>query len=188
MTRRVDTADLWVNHKIDLATRTVLLNGGFDDDLLERLVLAFQLFSNKQDPVTVLLNSGGGDVNVCLGMYDLVRGADFHVTIKVVGEAASAGAVFLQAADWRVITKHSHIMFHAGTMTLVEDHIENVDRVRRHMRKKDLRTDEIMLARIQVKKPDFTMRKFKAKNLFDNWQDAQTALSWGLVDEVLETE
>lgn len=63
-------------------------------------------------PVTVNLNSPGGDMFEGLAIYNLLREHDGEVTIKVLGLAASAASVIAMAGDQVQIARAGFLMIH----------------------------------------------------------------------------
>jgi ATP-dependent Clp endopeptidase proteolytic subunit ClpP len=81
-------------------------------DSIDRL-LDFEFASHE--PITILLNSPGGDVFDGLLLFDTlqdIRRKGVHVTVKVRGLAASMGSILSQAGDTRVISRNSWFMIH----------------------------------------------------------------------------
>lgn len=62
--------------------------------------------------VTVYINSPGGDLFEGLGIYSLLREYDGHVTVKILGLAASAASIIALAADDVQISRSGFFMIH----------------------------------------------------------------------------
>jgi ATP-dependent Clp protease protease subunit len=98
--------------------RDVYLIGDIEKDsargVIERLR---ELASESARPITLYINSAGGNVTDGLAIHDTIRqlvAHDIEVTIVVQGMAYSMGSVVLQAASpgRRVAFPHSWIMIH----------------------------------------------------------------------------
>lgn len=63
-------------------------------------------------PVTVNVNSPGGDMFEGLAIYNLLREHDGEVTIKVLGLAASAASIIAMAGDTVQIARAGFLMIH----------------------------------------------------------------------------
>ena len=50
---------------------------------------------DPREPVTIYINSGGGEVNAGLLIYDTIQACEFHVNIICAGMAASMAAIIL---------------------------------------------------------------------------------------------
>lgn len=63
-------------------------------------------------PVTVNINSPGGDMFEGLAIYNLLREHDGEVTVKILGLAASAASVVAMAGDTVQIARAGFLMIH----------------------------------------------------------------------------
>lgn len=63
-------------------------------------------------PVTVNVNSPGGDMFEGLAIYNLLREHDGEVTVKVLGVAASAASIIAMAGDTVQIARSAFFMVH----------------------------------------------------------------------------
>lgn len=75
----------------------------------------------KGNPVTVNINSPGGDLFEGLTIYNLLREHDGEVTIKVLGMAASAASVIAMAGDKVEIARGGFLMIHNAWSISVGD-------------------------------------------------------------------
>ncbi|KLB48562.1 peptidase, partial [Xanthomonas euvesicatoria] len=63
-------------------------------------------------PVTVNVNSPGGDMFEGLAIYNLLREHDGEITVKVLGLAASAASIIAMAGDTVQIARAGFLMIH----------------------------------------------------------------------------
>lgn len=63
-------------------------------------------------PVTVNINSPGGDMFEGLAIYNLLREHDGEVTVKILGLAASAASIIAMAGDTVQIARAGFLMIH----------------------------------------------------------------------------
>lgn len=70
------------------------------------------LRSLGKGPVTVNMNSPGGDMFAGLAIYNLLRAHPGEVTVKVLGMAASAASVIAMAADTIQVARAGFVMIH----------------------------------------------------------------------------
>jgi ATP-dependent protease ClpP protease subunit len=100
----------------DLAERTLFLNGTiaseswFDDDVTPALFKS-DLDSGK-GPITVWINSPGGDVWAAAQIYNMLLSYTGKVTVKIDGLAASAASVIAMAGDEVLVSPVSMLMIH----------------------------------------------------------------------------
>lgn len=70
------------------------------------------LLPENNEPLEVVINSGGGDVYAGSEIYTALRDYRGDVTVKVVGIAASAASVIAMAGDTIEISPTAQIMIH----------------------------------------------------------------------------
>lgn len=75
-------------------------------------IVASVLRKNKGKPVTVNINSPGGDFFEGLAIYNLLKEHDSDVTVRIVGMAASAASVVAMAGDTIKIAEAGFFMIH----------------------------------------------------------------------------
>jgi len=76
------------------------------------------------DPITLFINSGGGDVDEALAIYDVMRSIDCPVHTIGTGIVASAAGLLLAAGDTRVAMPSCWFMAHHVTADTDSDHPE----------------------------------------------------------------
>src|SRR5919107_5475145 len=167
--------------------RDIYLVGDIDKDSarisIERLR---ELANDSRRPITLYINSAGGNVTDGLALHDAIRQlvlGGIEVTIVVQGMAYSMGSVVLQAASAgrRLAFPHSWIMIHepakwAGwqSTTAAAQHLERL---------KQMQDQIYRILSSRSGKPLRQIIKDTKRN--DFYLDAQKALEYGLVDRVL---
>jgi ATP-dependent Clp endopeptidase proteolytic subunit ClpP len=98
--------------------RDIYLVGDIEKDTARSAIERLRELANESDnPITVYINSAGGNVTDGLALHDSIRllvAKGIEITIVVQGMAYSMGSVVLQAASpgRRVAFPHSWIMIH----------------------------------------------------------------------------
>lgn len=167
-----------------LETRTILLSGQVNKELAERVIRQMLLLEAKSsDPIKVMIDSPGGDVDAGYAIFDMARFIRPQVWMIGMGLVASAGALILLAApkERRVAFPNSHFLIHQplsglrGVATDIEIHAREIEKTRDRLNK--LIADETgqPLERV-VKDTDR-----------DYWMGAEDAVSYGLVSRVVRT-
>src|SRR5690606_12912230 len=100
---------------VDSDTITILDVIGYDwwsgeGVTAKRIEAALRKIGNK--PVSVLINSPGGDFFEGVTIYNLLREHPAQVTVKILGLAASAASVIAMAADRIEIANLGFMMIH----------------------------------------------------------------------------
>jgi ATP-dependent Clp protease protease subunit len=99
-------------------TRAIHVSGDIDENSVAKAVRGIELLcSSSLDPITLYLNSGGGDVEEGYGLFDAVQTCKAHVTAVALGSCQSMAATILLAADVRVMSMNSTLMFHGPKLT-----------------------------------------------------------------------
>jgi len=167
-----------------LETRTILLSGQVNKELAERVVRQMLLLEAKSsDPVMVMIDSPGGDVDAGYAIFDMARFIRPEVWMIGMGLVASAGALILLAApkERRVAFPNSHFLIHQplsglrGVATDIEIHAREIEKTRDRLNK--LIADETGQPLDRVVKD--TDR--------DYWMGAEDAVTYGLVSRVVRT-
>lgn len=84
----------------------------WEDGITASMVTSRLKEIGEENPVTILINSGGGDMFEGIAIYNLLKEHKGEVTVKVVGLAASAASIIAMAGDVRRIDPSSFIMIH----------------------------------------------------------------------------
>jgi ATP-dependent Clp protease protease subunit len=170
--------------------RDVYLIGDIEKDTarlcIERLR---ELASENDKPITLFINSAGGNVTDGLAIHDAVRhiiSRGIDITIIVQGMAYSMGSIVLQAASdgQRFAFPHSWIMIHepakwAGwqSTSAAAQHLERLKQMQ----------DQIY--RILSSRSGKPLRQIiRDTKRTDLYLDAQSALEYGLIDAVVAGE
>lgn len=181
--------DRWFDYSVYAPKRLLYIGDGdgeVDANMHELAIKGLLFLDSWSDaPITVHLNSMGGDWYHGMGIYDTIQALRSHVTIIVTGSAMSMGSLILQAADTRILSPHSCVMIHDGSEHLQAD-CKSVEAWAEQSKKTRKRMYEIYLERIRAKKPRFTMKQVEALCSHDTVLSAEQAIEYGLADQVLE--
>jgi len=146
------------------------------------------LESMNHDPITILFSSGGGDIIQGMAIYDRIKSSPCHVTVKVFGCAMSMGSIILQAADDRVMSRNSSLMFHDGTSYAAGNNHETRN-MANFMFDYGKRIDTILFNKINEKRDKdntahMSRRTFDDLSLKSQWMFAERAVKEGLADRI----
>jgi ATP-dependent Clp protease, protease subunit len=169
--------------------RELYLVGDIDKDsarsVIERLR---ELANDNARPITLYLNTAGGNVTDGLAIHDSVREIvtrGVEVTIVVQGMAYSMGSIVVQAASpgRRLAFPHSWIMIHepakwAGwqSTTAAQHHLDRLKQMQAQIYQ--------ILARRSGRPLKQIIRDTRRTDLY---LDARKALSYGLIDAVVDS-
>jgi len=172
------------------ALRDIYLIGDIEKETASACIEKLrQLAAANARPITIYINSAGGNVTDGLALHDAVRqivSSGIEVTIVVQGMAYSMGSVVLQAASEgrRLAFPHSWIMIHepakwAGwqSTTAAAQHLERLKQMQDQIYK--------ILSSRSGKPLRQIIRDTKRT---DFYLDAPKALEYGLIDAVVAGE
>ena len=170
--------------------RDVYLVGDIEKDTARTCIERLRELANDNTrPITLFINSAGGNVTDGLAIHDAVRhiiSRGIEITIIVQGMAYSMGSIVLQAASdgRRLVFPHSWIMIHepakwAGwqSTSAAAQHLERLKQMQDQIYK--------ILSFRSGKPLRQIIRDTKRTDLY---LDAQSALEYGLIDAVVAGE
>jgi ATP-dependent Clp protease protease subunit len=98
----------------------IMLGNLFDFISKARLILEHRPEESKEEPITLLLNTNGGDVYEALGIIDYMQALSVPVNVIARGRAMSAGAMILCAGTGlRAASKNTTIMVHEASANII---------------------------------------------------------------------
>ena len=166
-----------------LKERIIFLTGQINDNVAS-LVTAQLLFLEAEDPkkeIYLYINSPGGLVTAGLGIYDTMQYVKPNISTLCIGQAASMGSFLLAAGTKgkRFSLPNSRIMVHQpsagfqGQATILK-----FMQMKFYLKKR--------LNEIYSKHTGKTVDEIKSALERDNFMTADSAKSFGLIDEVVE--
>ncbi|HEY3093078.1 MAG TPA: ATP-dependent Clp protease proteolytic subunit [Vicinamibacterales bacterium] len=168
--------------------RDIYLIGDIEKDTARGVIERLREFANDNNrPITLYINSAGGNVTDGLAIHDAVReivARGIEVTIVVQGMAYSMGSVVLQAASQgrRLSYPHSWIMIHepakwAGWQS-TSAAAQHLDR---------LKQMQAQIYRILAARSGKPLQKIiRDTKRTDFYLDAKKSLHYGLIDGIVE--
>jgi len=167
-----------------LKERVIFMVGQVEDQMAN-LIVAQMLFLESENPekdISLYINSPGGVVTSGMAIYDTMQFIRPHVSTVCIGQAASMGAVILAGGEKgkRHALPHSRVMIHQplggsqGQATDIEIHTKEILGTRDRLNK------------ILSDHSGKSMDDIKNDTDRDNFMTAEEALSYGLIDSVLE--
>ena len=167
-----------------LKERIIFLTGQINDNVAS-LVTAQLLFLEAEDPkkeIYLYINSPGGLVTAGLGIYDTMQYVKPEISTLCIGQAASMGSFLLGAGTKgkRFSLPNSRIMVHQpsagfqGQATDIEIHANEVLSLKKRLNE------------IYSKHTGKSVDEIKSALERDYFMTAETAKSFGLIDEVVD--
>ena len=174
------------DYGIDINDNIILIQDEIQTGLLFDVVSKVRLLkkiNTDLKSITILLNSGGGDVVETLGLIDYIRSLDrdgIKINIVCRGMAMSAAALLLTAGTGlRAASKHSKIMVHqlssftAGKLSDIKSNARFAEQLEEDC-------NQIME---ECTKKDKTWWKSNQQN--DYFITSEKALELGIIDKII---
>ena len=138
------------------------------------------------EEITIMINTPGGSIQDGLGLYDYIQYVKKTnpVTTKVFGQAASMGAVLLQAGSKRIMQPNAMIMMHEASISDEEGgfSFSTSDMEDHSKRMKDMQDG---LYAILAERSKLTPSQIKRRcNRKESWIRAKEAAELELIDAI----
>ena len=183
----------WTNHRIrnqdsgeETVERVLELYGTiaeeswFDDDITPK-EFRDELFSGS-GPVTIWINSPGGDCIAASQIYTMLMDYKGDVTVKIDGIAASAASVIAMAGTKVLMAPTAMMMIHNPATIAFGDHVD--------MAKAIEMLDEVKESIINAYEIKTSLPRKQLSKMMDEttWMNAKKAEELGFIDGILEDE
>ena len=166
-----------------LKERVIFLVGQVED-YMANLIVAQMLFLESENPdkdIHLYINSPGGSVTAGMAIYDTMQFIKPDVSTYCLGQAASMGAMLLAAGKKgkRYCLSHGRVMIHQplggfqGQASDIEIHA------------KEILSMKHKLNELLAHHTGQPLEVIEQDTDRDNFMDAQDAVKYGLVDEVM---
>ena len=169
-----------------LMNRIMFLKGEISSAVADNFLSQFLFLSEDPDkPVTIYINSPGGEVNAGLMIYDAINGSKLKITMICAGMAASIAAILLAGGQKgrRLILPHSKVMIHeplisngfGGSATSIKNISESI-----------LATKEITNA-LLAEHTGKSLEEINEATGYDHYMNAQEAIEFGICDRICKS-
>jgi len=165
-----------------LKDRIVILTGEIDDNLANSIIAQLlYLDSINNNDISLYINSPGGSVTAGMAIYDTMNFIKSDVSTICLGMAASMGAFLLSSGSKgkRYCLPNSEVMIHqplggaSGQATEIKIAAEHILKTRDKLNK------------ILAKNTNKDIAIIEKDTERDNYLDAESALKYGIVDQIL---
>lgn len=154
------------------------------EDHMANLIIAQMLFLESENPskdIYLYINSPGGSITSGLSIYDTMQFIKPDVSTICVGQAASMGAILLAggAESKRFSLPNSRMMIHQP-ISGFQGQASDID-----IHAKEVLKMKSLVNSILSKHTGKTEKQIAKDTDRDNFMDAESALKYGLIDEIL---
>lgn len=138
------------------------------------------------EPVTMYINSPGGEVASGLAVFDYIGVMESPVNTVCIGSAASMGAILFLAGKERSILRNSEIMIHDPSFSTGDiggkKPFEIQEKLNQLMSVRD------KLSKIIAERTGMTEEEVCRRTKTDSYLNAQEALELGIATKIIERE
>lgn len=168
----------------DDATITILdvIGHDFWDEGVTAKRISGALRRIGEQPVTVVINSPGGDMFEGLAIYNILREHKARITVKIVGIAASAASVIAMAGDDIQISRAGFLMIH-NAWVIAAGNRHDMREVAAWLEPFDEAMAGVYVARSGLQQPDIA-----AMMDAETYLNGQQAIDKGLADTLLSRD
>ena len=151
----------------------------FDDEITPALFK--EELNSASDPITVWINSPGGDCVAAAQIYNMLKEYPHPVTVKIDGIAASAASVIAMAGDTILMSPVSTMMIHNPATIAMGDHTDMEKAIQMLGAVKDSIINAYQL------KTKLSRREISRMMDSETWFDATKAVEMGFADGVIQS-
>ena len=167
-----------------LKSRTVVISQHVDAKLTAKVLSQLVLLEQEgpEEPITVFINSPGGEIFSGFAIFDMLNFIACPVTTIVTGFAASMGSILSLAADKgrRFSMPQAKIMIHQPLLMGYQGRASECEIQAREI----LKTRD-HLVNLYAEHTGKSLKEIKKALDRDNWFSAEEALEYGLNDKVI---
>lgn len=167
-----------------LKKRNLLLYGELNDgdykDILESVLLLNSI--SDIEAINLFICSPGGEVDAGMAIYDLIQWIPAPIYTIGMGNCASMAAILLMSGKKRFIFPHCWVMLHQTSGVVWGDKDTTISRATMMERQ------EKQILKIQAFHTGQSAEQIAKDTIKEKWFDAEEALAYGIVDEIIKTE
>jgi len=167
-----------------LESRTIIISQGIDAQLARNIYSRLILLEkdNAENPITVIINSSGGNADSGFGIYDMLRFVKPPIITLTAGLCASAAVIIFLAGEKekRFALPNARFLIHQPTTSTVGPAADL-----------EITANEILKMRDQFNviisaETGQDLKKVNADTNRDFWLSADQAVKYGLVQKIVK--
>lgn len=162
--------------------RIIYLTGSIEEEKTNLLIKKMDKMEKiePRDPITIKVNSYGGEYDSFIAIYDSIKGSECDIHTIGVGKCMSGGAFIVMSGDQRSATKNTRFMLHSLQVSLPKRSIQD-----NKIRHKEQERIQDKLKTIVQNETGRNVSKVEEDLNREKYLSAHDALKYGLIDEVI---
>lgn len=169
-----------------LEERIVFIGGPITDDMANSVIaqLLHLEHENKDQDITMYINSPGGSLSATFAIYDTMKFVKPNVSTVCIGMAASGGAVLLAGGDSgkRMALPNSRIMIHQPTAGF-EGQATDIS-----IQAQEILKNKMLMNEIFSKETGKPIEQIERDTERDFFMGPEEAIKYGLIDKVITSD
>lgn len=160
--------------------RVISITGEITANTYQHVLSCMSALTLTKEPITILLNSMGGDVSQGFAIHELIKHCPNPVIVHAIGEVMSIAPIILQAGHHRIMTPLCRFMIHNGTV----GYGDSMDLDKLHNMAKNTAMDSEIYYQMLMEKSNVSKAKIKKMCLEETYYTAEQCLEMEFIDEV----
>lgn len=167
-----------------MAERKVFIEGEINADKACEFVKQIILLSaeDPQQPIDVLINSPGGEINSGMLMYDVIQASKAPIRMYCIGKAYSMGAVlFASGNNGRYMLPHGELMIHEPLLgSRVGGNSSSIKSISDSLLETKRKMNQIL-----AKHTGKSEEEVEEATSFDHYFSPEESIAFGLCDQIV---
>ena len=163
--------------------RTIIICGDIDKKVAERVITDLIIMENENpdEPITIFVNSEGGDADAGFAMYDMIKFVNPPVMAVCAGIAASAATTILLSAEKenRYALPSARVLIHQPSMAM-RGRATELEISATEMLKFRARCNELI-----ARETGQPVERVEKDTLRDYWMSADEAKEYGIIAKII---
>lgn len=166
---------------INLKERSINLKEDIDNDAFLQIDMGLtELESYSREPITIKINSSGGDVSHALGIVGRLKRSKCKIITEAYGQCMSAAALILACGKERRLSRFASFMWHESIYKVKGRHSQIMAEVAQKQKEEELWAR--WMAEFSKKSAKFYLAEGRHTDKF--WSPEEL-LEFGLIDEII---
>ena len=170
-----------------LETRSIFISEGIDAKVARRVITDLLVLDREaSEPITVYLNSPGGEINSGFAIFDAIRYINSTVRIVNAGLCASIATIINVAAskEHRFSLPNAKFLIH---QPLIMGHVEGQASDLEITAREILKTRE-KINKLLAEECGQAVERVSEDTIRDYWMNAEEALDYGLISKIISSK
>ncbi|OHD40445.1 MAG: ATP-dependent Clp protease proteolytic subunit [Spirochaetes bacterium GWF1_31_7] len=168
-----------------LEQRKIIISSQVDSKLTERVLKALFLLDalDPVKPITVIINSPGGEVFSGFAIYDIMKAINAPIITLVTGFAASMGSIIMLGSKKgkRYATKNAKVLIHQPLISgMFQGRATEIE-----IQAKEIQETRDKIINLYVEETGQSREKIAKDIELDYWMTAEQALEYKLIDKII---